>query len=141
MKDHTAAKERSPTEHGEHCVTLNILGGGAACRAVREYIQASTFSCKMKSLPFIYKLLEILRENSIRQLGRWLQRKEGFSASLCVNGSKHRVSPTVFNELQKSCALQLPSSSKLPFTTRELLSAISYPGRTWLGWQQTAAPA
>lgn len=46
--------------------TLNVLGGAATCRAVSEHVQTSTLSRKMKSLPFIYKLLEILRENSVR---------------------------------------------------------------------------
>lgn len=35
-----------------------------------------------KSLPFIYKLLEVLCENSIGQLGRWLRRK-GEGSSVC----------------------------------------------------------
>lgn len=134
MQDDTAARERSPTEHGEYCVTLNVLGGAAGSLAELSgsTVQASTFSRKQKSLPFIYKLLEILRENSIRQLGRWLQRKgEGFSASLCVNGSKktpkntQSVAPPVFDELQKSCDLQPSSSSSLSFATRELLPAVS----------------
>lgn len=61
-------------ERGERCGTPNIWGGAAA-KSCQEHTQPPTSSLQHKSLPFIYKLLEILRENSIRQLGRRLQRE------------------------------------------------------------------
>lgn len=91
--------------------------GSSSCE--EAHVWPSLLGPEQKSLPFIYKLLEIWRENSIRQLGRWLRRKEGVSASLCVNGSKKEHPLWSVRRCRKLCsaALLLPPPPPLSLPT------------------------